>query len=77
MKKTDIAMIILLASIAMLIAFFTANNIPFLKVSDKGVKVDTIEKVSSDVVDPDPKVFSSSAINPTVETVIGNNASTQ
>ena len=77
MKKSDIAMIVLLASIAMLTAFFVAGSIPALKVTEKGTKVDSIEKISSGVVDPDPKVFNSNAVNPTVETVIGNKASTQ
>ena len=74
MKKTDIAMIILIASLAVLAAFFIANSLPFLKVDEKGVQVDTIEKISDNVVDPDPKLFNESAINPTVETVIGDQA---
>lgn len=71
MKKTDIAMIILIASISVLVAFFVANSLPFLKLSDKGETVKTAEKISSDVTEPDKKLFNNSAINPTVETVIG------
>ena len=66
MKKSDIAMIILIASLSILIGFFIANNVPFLKLSEKGESVDTIERISSEVTEPDPKVF-----NPSVETVIG------
>ncbi len=71
MKKTDIAMIIFIASIAVMAAFAIANNVPFLQVSKKGESVPTIEVISSKVADPDPKVFNSDAINPTVETFIG------
>ena len=73
MKKTDIAMIILIASLSVMIAFVVANAIPALKPSETGVKVDTVEKISSDVDDPDTNVFNEDAINPTVETVIGGN----
>lgn len=73
MKKTDIAMIILIASLSVMIAFVVANAIPALKVSDSGVKVDTVEKINSTVDQPDTNVFNEDAINPTVETVIGGN----
>lgn len=71
MKKTDLAMIILIASVSMVLAFFIANSLPFLKVSSKGASVKTIEAISTQVNDPDQKIFNSSAINPTVETIIG------
>lgn len=72
MKKTDIAMIVLIAGISMLAAFAIANSIPALKVSDKGVQVDTVEKISSEITEPSSSVFNSNAINPTVETIIGS-----
>lgn len=71
MKKSDIAMIVLIASLSVMIGFFIASNVPFLKLSEKGESVQTIERMSSDVTKPDPKVFNNTAINPTVETVIG------
>lgn len=77
MKKSDIAMIILIAGVAVIVAFIVANSIPALKVSDKGVQVSTVDKISTNVTDPDPKVFNAQATNPTVETVIGNNAASQ
>ena len=49
MKKTDIAMLVLIAGISMLSAFLIADNIPALKVSPKGAQVDTIEKISDTV----------------------------
>lgn len=75
MKKTDIAMIVLIAGISMLVTFFVADNISILKVSDKGTKVDTVEKIDGNLDEPSTKMFNSEAINPTVETVIGQSSS--
>ena len=72
MKKTDIAMIILIAGVGVLIAYFIAVNIPFLKVSEDGVKVQTVRTLSSEVTPPDDSVFNADAINPTVEVVVGS-----
>lgn len=71
MKKTDVAMIIFIASIAVMAAFAIASNVSFLRLSEKGESVPTIEVVSSTIEKPDPKVFNSNAVNPTVETFIG------
>ncbi len=73
MKKTDIAMIVLIASISVVVAFFVANSLPFLKTTGKGESVKTIEPISAQVATPDKTVFHSGAINPTVETIIGGN----
>ncbi len=75
MKKSDIAMIIMVASISMGIAYAVAQSIPFLKVSEDGEKVKTIESISADVTEPDSKVFYKGAINPTVKVVIGSTES--
>ena len=74
MKKSDIAMIVLIASLSIMVAFFVANSIPALKVSANGVKVKTIEPVEAGFEggEPDPAVFNSNAINPTVQIVIGS-----
>lgn len=71
MKKSDIAMIILIASISMMAAYFAVSAIPGLKNANEPVKVKTIEKYEADVGEPDPKVFSKDAINPTIEVTIG------
>ena len=44
MKKSDIAMIVLIAGLSMLIAFTIGNNILALKVLRVGTSVSTIEK---------------------------------
>lgn len=77
MKKSDIAMVVLIASVSVMISFVIANQISFLKPPQKGEDVKTIEKISPDVPEPDTKVFRADAINPTVQTVIGGGQSEQ
>lgn len=74
MKKSDIAMVILIASVGVLIAYAVATNITFLKLPDDGAKVKTIRAISSDITDPSEDVFNVDAINPTVEVIVGRNA---
>lgn len=75
MKKTDIAMIILIASISALVAYFVAKAV-LGEPSKETVKVKTIDTISSDVQPgPDPKIFNAQAINPTVEVTIGDTQS--
>ncbi|CAN5406518.1 hypothetical protein BH10PAT4_BH10PAT4_2050 [soil metagenome] len=73
MKKTDIAMIIFIASISVLIAYFIGTSI-FGGISTKGEKVKTIDSISTSVETPDPKIFNSDAINPAVEVQITGSA---
>ena len=77
MKKTDIAMIILIASVSVLVAFGVVSAIPGLKLSDKPVKVKTADKFTADLAEPDSEVFNTSAINPTVGVTIGDTANGQ
>ncbi len=73
MKKADIAMIILIASISALIAYFVAESvIGSPKQSDVTVK--TAEPISSEVSDPDSSIFNKDAINPTVERRTGQSS---
>ena len=71
MKKTDIAMVIVIASLSVMVAFFVASSMPFLKVSANGEKVKTTDPITESLTSPDKKIFNSNGINPTVETVIG------
>ena len=71
MKKTDIAMIILVASLGVIVAYVVASNLSFLKLPDNGVKVQTIRKISSDVTQPSKDIFNDKAINTTVEVIVG------
>lgn len=72
MKKSDIAMVVLIAGVGILVAYFIAINIPFLKLPENGVKVQTMRKLSSEVREPSETVFNERAINPTVEVLVGS-----
>lgn len=69
MKKTDIAMIILIASVSVIVAFFVARSL-FGEVYNGSAKVKTIEKISSSLLDPSPEIFNENAINPAVQVQI-------
>ena len=73
MKKTDIAMIVLIAGVGILVAYFIAVNIPFLKIPEQGVEVQTVDSIGSEISEPSKSVFNADAINPTVEIVVGGN----
>ena len=74
MKKTDIAMIVLIAAIGIVLAYFVASNLSFLKLPAKGIEVQTIRKIALEVAQPDEKIFNKDAINPTVEAIVGNSS---
>ena len=63
-------MIIFIASISVMVAYFVANAI-IGDVQNQTVKVKTAEPITSQVATPDPTVFNTNAINPTVEVIIG------
>jgi len=71
MKSTDIAMIILIASVSVGVAFAVVSAIPGLKQSSEPVKVKQIDKYSSTLDEPSPAIFNEKAINPTVDVTIG------
>ena len=75
MKKTDIAMIILIATVSVGIAYFAANSF-FGSMSKESVKVKTIDAITSKVEPPDNRIFNDSAINPSVEITINGTATT-
>jgi hypothetical protein len=71
MKNSDIAAIILIASISVLVAYFIGDAV-IGKPSSTSVKVKTIAPITADVATPDPSIFNKDAINPTVPVVIGD-----
>lgn len=74
MKKADIAMIILIASVSVLISFFVAKSI-FGDSYNGNVKVKTIDKIDSSIVEPSPDIFNKSAINPAIQVQISGTGS--
>ncbi len=71
MKKSDIAALILIASISVLVAYFIADAV-IGKPSSASVRVKTIAPITADVQTPDKTIFNRDAINPTVEVEIGD-----
>jgi len=74
MKKTDIAMIILIASVSAIVAFFVARSI-FGDVYSGTAKVKTIDPISSSIDQPSSDIFNKQAINPTVQVQINGTGS--
>jgi len=75
MKKTDLAMIILIAAVSVGIAYFVASS--FLgEMDNRGVKVQTVDVITSTVEKPDARIFNSDAINPSVEVNINETKTT-
>lgn len=62
-------MIILIASVSILIAFFITKSL-FGESTNEPVQVDTIEKIDPTLSEVDPTIFNESAINPAVEVQI-------
>jgi len=69
MKKADIVMIVLIASVSILIAFFVGKAV-FGDVYKGNAKIQTIDQIDSTVVAPDAEIFNSDAINPSVQVQI-------
>lgn len=71
MKKTDIAMIILIVSVSLVAAYFVMSAL-LGKYNQHSADIQTIEPVSDQVGEPDPKIFHKDAINPTIPAIIGS-----
>lgn len=72
MKQSDIFTLILVAGIGTLGAFFVCQML-LGDPSKAEVKFTTLSSViTNDLIDPDPEVFNSMAINPTVEVYVGD-----
>lgn len=73
MKKSEIAMIILIASVSVMIAYFVGNSL-FGKMTTAGEKVKTVETFSANVDAPNGNspIFKQGNINPTVQIEVTN-----
>lgn len=69
MKRSEIAMIILIASLSMLLTFTLAQSLLGDKIKRKA-SVEQAQAISEDLTDPAKRVFNKDAINPTVEVCI-------
>lgn len=73
MKKNDLASIILIASISIMVAWFTANAL-IGEPKQSALKVKTATTISANVEEPDQRIFTAESINPTIERSIGKSA---
>ncbi len=74
MKKADIAMIILIASVSVLVSYFVAKSI-FGDVYSGTAKVKTIDEISTEIIEPNTDIFNKNAINPAVQVQINGTES--
>lgn len=71
MKKTDIAMIILIATVCVLVAFFVTRGV-LGSPGDETVNVKTIERIETSITPPDESIFNKDAINPAIQVQIND-----
>lgn len=76
MKKSDIALLILVVSVSVVISYFVGQAVLGGAVA-KPVEVETAEPISADIVEPSSDIFNSNAINPTVQIKIGETTNQQ
>lgn len=76
MKKSDIAIIILLVGLVTIATYFLLATLVG-EPGDEPVSVETIEPITTEIVQPNPTIFNEDAINPTVKIKIGDSADQQ
>lgn len=76
MKKNDIAIIILIASIALVASFFVVKSI-FGEPQSAQLTAEKVDPIASSIEQPSNQIFNSNAINPTVVIQIGNPSNQQ
>lgn len=76
MKKNDIAVLLLIVSLSLGVAYFIGKAI-MGSFTQESVRVETVEPITADVKQPDPTVFNKDAINPAVPIRIGESANDQ
>ncbi len=72
MKKSDYAMIILVAGFSILVSYYIVKSIPVFSKANQAQEVSTFEEISPELEPVDTTVFNKEAINPTVEVIIGD-----
>ncbi|MFZ3009441.1 MAG: hypothetical protein WA030_00250 [Candidatus Microsaccharimonas sp.] len=75
MKRTDIALIVLIAGLSAGIAYVVGNSI-FGNINETGANVQTIDPITSKVEEPSEAIFNDNAINPSVEVQVTTPAET-
>lgn len=76
MKRSDIALLILIVSLTLVVSFLLVKAL-FGEAQNTSTKVEAAEPISSTLEQPSPRIFNKDAINPTVVIQIGNPANQQ
>ena len=76
MKKNDIAILVLIASVSLVVSFLVVKAF-FGEPQSLETKVEKVEAISAQIKEPDAKIFNTDAINPTVVIQIGNPSNQQ
>lgn len=76
MKRSDIAVIILIVSISLLVGYFIGNAVIGAP-KQKTLQAEVVEPISAEVTEPSSKIFNDSAINSAVPITIGNPSNQQ
>jgi hypothetical protein len=76
MKKNDIALLILIASLSLVFAYFIAKAV-IGEPKNQTVKAEVVEPITAGLTQPSPTIFNSDAINPTVVIQIGDPSNQQ
>jgi flagellar basal body-associated protein FliL len=76
MKKSDIALLVLIVSLTLVISFLVVKTL-FGEATNEATKVEKAESISANITEPSPTIFNRDAINPTVVIQIGNSGNQQ
>lgn len=76
MKQKDIAVIVAIAGISTIVAFFLANTL-IANPKNRHAEVMVLDSITSDFPKPDSKYFNSNSIDPTQTVEISNNNNLQ
>lgn len=76
MKKSELSIIAVIVIISIVIAYSVGNAV-LGKVAQKGVTVQSEQRITGDVAQPDSSIFYSGAKNPTVQITIGQSSNQQ
>lgn len=70
MKQKDIALIVMAVGISTILSYYVANTF-IAPPKKRSLKVEIVQKISSDFTRPTDKYFNGNSINPTKTIIIG------
>lgn len=76
MKKNDFAVLALIVTISLLIAYFAGQAL-ISRTKPASTAVESVDKIDASITPPDAAVFNKDAINPSVPIRIGDSSNQQ